>query len=65
MYKIYTEEGFLLNLTNFRGLIQTLKFMVWTCQDIHNILASIKKSNTVVIADKFGNGWRIDYVETL
>ena len=64
MYKIYTEKG-LLNTTDFAGLIQALKFMVYTCQDIHNILAGIKKNNTVVIVDKFGNDWRIDYVGTL
>jgi hypothetical protein len=64
MYKIYTEKG-LLNITDFIGLIQALKFLVHTCQDIHNILEGIKKSNTVVIVDKFGNDWRIDYVETL
>lgn len=65
MYKIYTEKGFLLNSTDFKGLVQALKFMVWTCGDIRNILASLKRSHTVIVIDKFNNGWRIDYAETL
>ena len=63
MYAIYTEKG-LLNKTDFIGLIQALKFMVNTVTDITSIITAVKKSSTIVLVDKFGNDWRIDYVGT-